>query len=227
MVKKLTKSVPAALTLAALLAGPGIASAASAGDWIARAGITHVSPNENTKHASGQLAGTLDGSDVDVSSDTQLGLTLSYMVTDTVAVELLAATPFEHDLSISGGALGGTDLGKVKELPPTLSVQYHFDTATPLRPYVGAGVNYTTFFDEKVDSEAKAVGVTDIKLDDSFGLAAQIGADYDLGNNWMVNADLRYIQIDTTAKVRTATGRTDVDVDINPWVYTLAAGYRF
>jgi len=217
-----------ALTMAAALsAGSGSALAARAGDWIVRGSITNISPNDDTGGVNGQLSAALSGADVDVESRTGLGITAGYFVTDNVAIELLASTVFEHDLSIEGGALDGTELGSVEHLPPTLSVQYHFDLESAFRPYVGLGINYTIFSDEDVDSEAAAAGVTDIDVDDSAGLAAQVGVDYELGNGWLLNADLRYIDIEAEFTVKTATGSTDVDVDIDPWVTSIGFGYRF
>lgn len=89
------------------------------------------------------------------------------------------------------------------------------------------GLNYTFFFDEEVDDQARALSIRSLDLDDSFGLAAQIGADYEIADHVLINASVRYMRIQTTADVRTATGRTNVDVDINPVVYTVAMGYRF
>lgn len=130
-------------------------------------------------------------------------------------------------MKLHGGALGGTDLGSIKHLPPTLSFDYHFDTGTPISPYVGVGVNYTRFFDEHVHRQAAAAGVRGIDLTNSFGPAAQVGVDYQVGDHWLVNANVRYLQIDTNARLYTAGGgRTKVDLDINPWVYTAAVGYR-
>jgi outer membrane protein len=217
-------SIPLLLPATVQAAAP---DAARAGDWIVRGGLTYVAPDEHTSSRNGQLGAPLAGTDVAVSSEAQFGVTVAYLFTDRLALELLAATPFEHDLRLDCGALDGTALGDIKHLPPTLSLQYRFATESAVTPYVGLGLNYTVFFSEDVSSQARALGVTDIELDDSFGPAAQLGLDYAIGEHWLINADVRYLQIETTAKLRTATGTTHVDVDIDPWVYTLAAGYRF
>lgn len=112
-------------------------------------------------------------------------------------------------------------VAETKHLPPTLSLQYYFKPVPNVRPYVGAGVNYTYFWDEKT---AGPLAGADIDIDDSWGLAAQVGVDVDLDADWFVNADVRYIDIDTEATIE---GLGTVDVDISPWVYTLAVGYRF
>lgn len=216
---------PAALALTSVFIA-GVAHA-EAGDWIVRGGVTYVAPNDDTSSRNGELAPALQGTDVAVSSEPQFGLTIAYLLSDNLAVELLGASPFEHDLTLSGGALDGAPLGDIKHLPPTLSLQYRFNNESAFTPYVGLGLNYTFFFSEDVSDEARALGIEKIELDDSFGPAAQVGVDYALNDRWLINADVRYLQIDTTAEVRTATGSTHVDVDIDPWVYTLALGYRF
>ncbi len=221
------RPIALATVTALTLAAPWTSTtAAEAGDWVVRGGVTHISPDEDTGDIDGMLAPVLSGSEVDVDSATALGLTGTYFVTDTVAVELLASSPFEHDLSIDG-ALNDPDLGDTKLLPPTLSAQYHFDTGTSWRPYVGVGVNYTIFFDEDVDSEAAGAGVTDIDIDNSIGPAAQVGVDYEFGNRWLINADVRYIDIEADTSVDTGPASTDVDVDVDPWIGTVSVGYRF
>ena len=218
---------PFALCL--LAAAPGFAGAASAGDWIVRGGATWVVPNEDTGGASGPRAsdGTLDGSEVAVGDDVMPGLTIAYMVTDNIAVELLGALPFKHRLEIDGGALDGAHLGDIKHLPPALNVQYHFETTAPVSPYVGAGFNYTIFFDEEVGGDAEGVGVRGLDLEDSFGLSAQVGVDFYLNEHWLINLDSRYLGISTTATVQMDDGPTRVDVDIDPWVASVSVGYRF
>ncbi len=158
------------------------------------------------------------------------------MVTDKVAVELLGASPFEHDVTIKGTNAVDGSLGKVKHLPPTLSAVYFpMDAGSAFQPYVGLGVNYTWFFDEKVSAGAKAGSnlagfpLTNLKVKNSWGWAAQIGADYMLTENIMLNGQIRYIDIDTVATVDVAGGaaHAKVDVDIKPLVYMVGLGYKF
>src|SRR5690554_7428464 len=121
-----------------------------AGDMIVRAGVVTVTTGEST---SGVIVnGTTDlGGEATLNNNTQLGLNFAYMVTNKVAVELLGASPFEHDVAIKGTNARSVDgaLGKVKHLPPTLSAVYFpLDAGSAFQPYVGVGVNYTWFFDE-------------------------------------------------------------------------------
>lgn len=119
-------------------------------------------------------------------------------------------------------------LGNTKHLPPTLSANYYInDTGLAFQPYVGVGLNYTIFFDESfTDSNADA-GFSKLKLDNSFGLSAQLGTDYIIDENWLVNGSVRWIDIDTQANFELNGSVSKVDVNIDPLVYTLSIGYRF
>ena len=125
--------------------------------------------------------------------------------------------------------MGGADIATIKHLPPTLSAQYYFlGSQNSFKPYVGAGLNYTVFFDEDAGAGARGLGYDDIDLDDSFGLAAQIGFDYQLNENWMLNASVMYADINTTATLKgDGVDNLTVDYDLDPMVYRLNAGYRF
>ena len=208
-------------------------NAYEAGDWILRVGYAVVDPRDNSGDLSVQGVGKLDGTGVGVDGATALGITASYMITPHWGIELLAASPFEHDVTSKGlGGLGvadGTRLGSVKHLPPTVSVQYYFlAPESRLQPYAGLGLNYTMFFDESESSQAKsALGATNLNLDDSFGFAAEAGLDWRVDEHWLVNASVWRVQIETDATVDTALGRAKTSVAINPWVYMLAVGYRF
>src|SRR5690606_18520805 len=112
-------------------------------------------------------------------------------------------------------------VGETKHLPPTVSLQYHFAPAAKFRPYVGVGVNYTLFFSE--DTQGALAG-SKLELDPSFGLAAQLGADIALNDDWFVNLDLRWVDIDTDA---TLDGASLGSVAIDPVVFGLSIGRRF
>lgn len=228
------KTLFTASVLAVALAAP-FAQAHQAGDVIVRAGAITVDPREETSGVMidrGGLAGADLGGKATLDSDTQLGLNFAYMVTDHLGVELLAATPFQHNVSIKGAGLGAANgkLGDLKHLPPTLSLVYYpMDGKSAFQPYVGAGINYTWFFDESVGSRATEAGFDNFRVKNSWGWAAQIGMDYMLTDQIMINAQMRYIDIDTEAYVdHPGLGaRAKVDVDVDPMVYMVGLGYKF
>lgn len=203
--------------------------AAGQGDWLVRAGATLVAPNDDSSRVSvPDLGGPVDGTGVTVDNDVKPSFTIAYMLTDNLALELIGALPFEHD--IGGKGLGISNIGSTKHLPPTLSLQYHFNVTPAIKPYVGVGVNYTIFFEEDVSGAVRnALGYTKMDIDDSLGWAVQLGSDFELGGGWLVNADVRYIDIGTEATLKGSPTlqNAKVDVDIDPWVFTLAVGKRF
>ena len=219
---------------ACVVTGAGLSFSAlayEAGDWIVRAGVTQVAPDASSSAVSvngdnGTALGANSG--VDVDDNEQLGLNIQYMMSKQWGVELLAATPFKHKVNGTGD-IAGLDVGEGKQLPPTLSVVYYVDTGSAFMPYLGAGINYTVLFDaEPSDSLKSALGATKMKMDDSIGLAVQVGVDYKVNKQWLVNASVRKIDIETDATISLSNGdRIDVNVDIDPYVYTLSVGYVF
>ncbi len=224
--QKINSLVAGSLLATGLVCGASSALAYEAGDIILRAGVASVQPDESSsalKLDGVALAGTSAG----VDNNEQLGLTGTYMLTSNMGIGLLAATPFEHDITANGL---GVDAGSAKHLPPTLTLQYFpMDSASDFQPYVGIGINYTAFFDEKVDSELEGVlGSGDLELDDSIGLALEAGVDYAFDEHWVLNAAVWYIDIETSADFKFDSGsRVKADVDIDPWVYMVGLGYKF
>ena len=216
---KLLKTLLA--TAVAVSAVPAMAY--EAGDIIVKAGAVTVTPKDGTADTSGVttlLAGSADSSELDIVSKTQLGITAVYMVTPKIGVELLAATPFEHTAEIDGGALDDTEIVKTKHLPPTISAQYYFlDSASPLQAYAGVGINHTFFFDEEDSANLGIDG-----LESSWGMAYSVGVDYLVHENWLVNAALWKMDIDTKVKGSAADG---LEVEIDPTVFFIGAGYKF
>jgi len=223
------KTLFTASALALALAAP-FAQAFEAGDIIVRAGAVTVDPREDSGAISTAVTGPLVGSQATLDSNTQLGLNFAYMLTDKIGIELLAATPFSHDVGVKGLPAGmNGKFGSIKHLPPTLSVIYYpLEKNSAFQPYVGAGVNYTWFFDDKLSSHAESNDFSGLDLKDSWGLAAQIGLDYMLTDSLMFNAQVRYIDIDTEATSNhAALGKVKVDVDVDPFVYMVGLGYKF
>lgn len=217
-------SLLTASVLAMTLAAP-FAQAHQAGDIIVRAGAITVDPREDSGKVN--VAGTaVPGTGATLDSDTQLGINVAYMLTDKVGLELLAASPFTHNVGTKG--LDGLKLGELKHLPPTLSLVYYpMDKSSAFQPYLGAGINYTWFFDDKLSSEAEDAGFRGLDMKDSWGLAAQVGLDYMLTDNMMFNAQVRYLDIDTTGTTYAGPVKVDVDVDVDPFVYMVGLGYKF
>lgn len=222
------------------------AMAFEAGQWFMRAGLANVAPGSSSDGIAIPALGVapIPGTEAEADVETQLGLTINYMVNSRWGVELLAATPFSHEITadLNGFTPGlEVDAGKVKQLPPTLSLNYYpmGGTGQKFQPYIGLGVNYTIFFSEDVDSDLEALTGTlagaagpvdmDLELDDSVGLAAQVGFDYFVNDNWYINAAIRYIDIETDAVFESALGDTiTVDnVSIDPMVYQFTFGYSF
>ena len=234
----------------AALAGAD-AVAYEAGDIIVRAGAVTIAPDEKSSGIALPALGmgALAGTHVQVGNDTQLGLSTTYMLNSRLGVELLAATPFRHGLGVnlSTAGLGVIRAGAATHLPPTLSlVWYPVGSDGRISPYLGAGVNYTVFFKESVhgDLEAAAGALAgldgalpmSLKLDNSLGLAAQVGVDIDLAGNWHINGAVRWIDIETDATFKARDGAAIPsgitiinvsDVKLDSWVYQINIGYRF
>ncbi len=201
-----------ALAAAGLCLQPLTATAAK-GDWLLRGGIGIVDPKSDNLELSPEAV-------IQVDTGTSFTIEGTYMFADHWGVELLAAYPFTHDVDIDG-AEGAGNIGEVDHLPPTLSLQYHFNPDGTFRPYIGAGINYTAIFNE--DTKGALAG-SDLELDDSWGAAGQVGVDVGLTDNWFLNLAVRYIDIDSDAKL---DGSDLGTVEIDPFVYQAQVGYRF
>ncbi len=198
----------AALTLStALVALAAPAFAQSQGDWTVGIGVGYLDPKSDN--------GTLAGLDAEVDDDTRPIFTVEYFIRDNLGIELLASTPFEHDITLGGSI----DAGSTKHLPPTLSLNYHFPTNSAWKPYVGAGLNYTIFFDESTP-----LGGGDLELDNSFGVSVQAGLDYQITEKGAVRLNVRWFDIDSDVKL------DGVDIgtaEIDPWLVGVSYVHRF
>jgi len=197
-----------------------------AGDWLVRGRIIHVQPQDSSGslHIGGvdtQLRG------VKVDSDTVPELDITYMLHPNWGVELILGYS-EHTVSGRGSWSALGDVIDTKVLPPTLLLQYHFRPKADIRPYVGVGVNYTYFFSEKVAGQVLPASGDSVKLSSSWGMAYQAGMDIAINKDWFVNLDVKYLEIDTTARFKnTAVGSAKIKADINPLVWGVGIGRRF
>ena len=211
----------------ALIAGGGAAApahATEAGDVLLRVRAILVAPNEK----SGSVLPAFPGEKVKINDSYMPEVDVTYLASKNVGFELIASTTRHHASGRSGttGSIGR--LASTWVLPPTLTAQYHFAPAAKVRPYVGAGLNYTIFWNEKAsDGLEAAVGDTHVHMKDSFGWAAQAGVDVDITPKVFLNFDAKYIDIDTTARLHTtAIGSQSVKVHLDPLVLGVGLGFR-
>ena len=226
-----------ALAVAAALV-PSLAMA-EAGDIVVRLRATNITADEssdlgqktNAAYGAG-VANALYGSntaDLKVDSNTIPELDISYYFTKNIAAELILALGSKHDVSISPGSAGVKNLGEVNLLPPTLTLQWHFNPDQMIDPYVGAGVTYVRAMDNGLDYNGLP-----IRIDrNNWGAALQAGVDVNLENRWLVNFDVKKIFVDTDVKLDTqgvvgTAGYKKIDnLDIDPWVISVGFGKKF
>lgn len=178
------------------------------GDLLVRLRVIHVDPDVSGTSSAGGSA--------EAGSDTMPELDFTYFFTDNIAVELILATT-THSVRVNGVA----SLGDVSLIPPVLTLQYHFNPKGKISPYVGAGINYTIFYDENPSSS-----ISNVDYDDGFGWALQVGMDYAVNDRWSINFDVKKLWLETDVSVNSGA-ITAKGVDIDPWIFSLGIGYRF
>jgi outer membrane protein len=220
------------INLLAIAGASTSALAAEKGDWLLHIRAINVSPDDSSSVLN--VGGTdLAGTGVTVDSNPSLDISIAYMFTDNFSLELLADISSKHSASVFGlpSALNvpnGTDVVDTNVLPPTLFAQYHFNPKGKVKPYAGLGLNYTLFFnDDLTPAVVSALGASNLDLDSSFGLAGQLGVDFEMKNNWSFNVDVKYIQMDTEATFDSALGPVSVDIDINPIIFGIGFGKTY
>ncbi|MEO0441082.1 MAG: OmpW family outer membrane protein [Pseudomonadota bacterium] len=220
------RNITRILSLAAVsaMALTSVPASAEQGDILLRVRGINVMPNED----SGSILPAFPGEEVSVDNSFMPEVDITYMATDHIGFELIAATT-KHSASGVTGTTGGIGrLASTWVLPPTLTAQYHFAPEGKIRPYVGAGINYTIFWNEDATNALEAaVGPTSVRLSDSFGWAAQVGVDIPLNDNVFLNLDVKYIDIDTTARLNTtAAGTQRVRINLDPLVVGVGLGIK-
>ncbi len=191
-------------------------NSSSLNPWQFRLRAVVVTPDESAG------IGTIGG-DVDISTTVIPELDITYFFTRNWAAELILGTT-KHKVEATNTAAGNIDLGDVWLLPPTLTLQYHLTKWEKFKPYIGAGVNYTIFYNADEGPVADKM-----EYDNAFGFATQLGLDYMISDKWFINLDIKkiFLQTDVTVNANTALGATvPADVDINPWLIGLGIGVK-
>ncbi|MBL8791614.1 MAG: OmpW family protein [Rhizobiales bacterium] len=201
-----------ALSVSATAADVSVSQGDAYGPWMFRLRGIYVMPHESTDLNAA-------GADASISDAVVPELDISYFLTKNIAAELILATT-NHDVH-GEGTISTADLGDVWLLPPTLTAQYHFNLTDSIKPYVGAGINYTLFYGESDG------GMVDVDYKNSFGWALQAGVDIAAGDNWGVNLDVKKLFLDTKVRVDTGAGIVKGDVNIDPWIFGAGLYYRY
>jgi len=201
------------LVLALSLAAVGFTATQAMADdgqspWLVRARVVNISPANNSDPVGGVGASNL----ITVSSKTIPEVDISYFVTPNWSAELILTYPQKHDVY-----LANSDIGSFKELPPTLTAQYHFAPEAKINPYLGVGINYTRISNQNLP--------TGLSLDNnSVGLALQAGVDFKLDKNWSLNLDIKKFQLRSDV---TLNGTKISNVQVDPLLVGVGVGYRF
>ena len=189
-----------------LLAGDAMAQQSP---WLLRLRAVHISPANESAPVGG--VGAPDR--LHVSKKTIPDLDVTYFFTPNLAAELVLTYPQKHDVT-----LDGANIGSFKHLPPTLSAQYHFMPDATVKPYLGAGINYTTM------SKVNLLGGAATLEHDSWGLSLQAGVDFRLDKNWSLNLDVKKVQIRSDVMI---AGARASNVKVDPVLLGIGLGYRF
>lgn len=210
------------LTAGTLCLTAGQANAADPSPWTVRLGPAHVA--FSTK-ADVQVGGSqVPGGDASASSSTTLGIEVAYDISDRLTARFLAGIPPETTLSGKGALASAGQLGKVTYAPAVLSLTWKLVEDGPVRPYVGAGINYT------IVTRNRDAFITDLDTRSAWGSVLQLGVEFPIDPTWSVSLDARKIFLKTKATgTLPAFGgaSTRADVRLNPLVVFLSVGRRF
>ena len=221
--KQNSTAIALAISAIILSVPSGPVLALEQGDILVRLrGIGVLPTDQSNGIAPDQLTSSLDPQPAVVPE-----LDFTYMATRNIGSELILATS-PHDLKLTGALAGLGDGAETMLLPPTLLLQYHFDTGNRFRPYVGAGINYTLAYAENASPSLEAaLGPTSVKGGDSVGWALQAGLDIDINDRWFFNLDVKYIDIKLDAVLNSGGTIRTTEIDIDPVVIGAGIGYRF
>jgi outer membrane protein len=204
----MSRITPASATLALVALASALSAGAFAreGSWMVSGGVSLIDPKSNNLALG-------PGTTLELEEAVRPSFDFTYMLRDHWGLELFASTFARHDLRVTSPT-GSTPFGSIKLLPPTLSLQYHFNPEGRIRPFAGLGVNYTFVSDESPQG---------LRVESALGPAAQVGFDVGINERWYLNLSARYVDIDVDARL----GAVELgSVTLDPVIYNLHFGYR-
>ncbi len=227
MKSKFCFALSAITALSALTFGT-VAQAQSQGSWLVRGGIMQLAPQVT----SGTLtAPSLPGAQSSVSNSTQYAGGITYMLSNSVAIDLPIALPFKHNLYGAGSIAGVGKIGDTKAIPATVMVQYRFGESSGMfRPYLGLGVTYAKFDGEHTTAALSGLTggtpltPTTLSIQSKLAATMQMGASYKIDERWFVDGAITKTPLKTRNTL--STGQT-LDITLNPIGISLGVGMRY
>jgi len=206
------------LALAAALALS--AFGAQAQDNVVKVGVTRYTTHSKTNGVSG--IGVPPGADATTDDATTIIFVYERLFTPQVGLEFVLGIPPTIKAKATGSvAFLGDNVLSAKNLAPTLFLNYHFFApGDTLRPYIGAGINYTKF------TNVKSSLASDVKLGDSTGLALQAGINYAITKDLGLFASVAKLDVKSKLVASGASVLTTT-IDFRPIVYSAGLSYQF
>ena len=190
--------------------------------WMIRVRALGVLPQNGERKSRVKLNGaSVEGSNIAITNSIVPELDITYFFTKNIAVELILGTT-PHSVKGAGSLATAGRIGRTWLLPPTLTLQYHFNLTDNIKPYVGAGINYTFFYNNK-DRGA----FTNFKVESAAGFALQAGVDYMIDRHWGINLDVKKIFLQADAKAYLGDVRVKTKAKIDPWLIGVGVVYKF
>ena len=227
MKSKFCFALSAITALTALTLGSA-AQAQSQGSWLVRGGIMQLAPQVTSGTLS---APSLAGAQSGVSNSTQYAGGITYMLSNSVAIDLPLALPFKHNLYGAGSIAGVGKIGDTKAIPATVMVQYRFGEASGMfRPYLGLGVTYAKFDGEHTTAVLSGLTggtqlvPTSLSIQSKLAATMQVGASYKIDERWFVDGAITKTPLKTRNTL--STGQT-LDITLNPIGISLGVGMRY
>lgn len=206
------------------------------GDTILRLGYANVDFREDSDPVLVDEAVKLGY--LSVESQRSPLLSIATMFNERWGVEVLIPfLPLELEADGKGGFLDGLPAGTADVWPLAITFQYYPFETEWVKPYIGIGANYTFINNEKIDENtASLLGIERIEsidADDSIGMVLQVGVDFPITHNLMVNLSSTYLEIDLDATSTVyangalSTLSAKMGVEMQPNFTVVGISYKF